>query len=390
MTDATVPEWAPTTADEWGTVIRERLTASVPGGLAELGAHLATLGGAFTKRRELKKAWLGKVARLLVPGTHDFVLGAVAALADGADRRVLIGTENRDLAMGFVVAAGLSARTDAVPVLTRLARRAGSLHGTGMLGRDDGFAQVALYALADLAVPESIDALCRLRREVSYVILHEKVTEVLGGAAAAQGVSEEDWTERSVPAWGVGPEGVATLRALGEGTVYGSSPYPAEITVEGAFDVTLTWHDTDGSVKVTDHPFPSPTGFKRRFGSHNVEATQRAAKRVLAGLATERHRVGRLSRTRTWDCRDWRRLYLDHPLTGPVARAVIWEFTDGDGRVVSAIPVADGGYDSVGAPPAAPVEVRLWDSARAGAEETALWRKHLADGGLRPAFDQLP
>jgi len=386
----TFPDWAPADTDEWGRAVRDRLGASVPGGLDALGAHLSTLASAFTKRRELKKTWLKQTGKLLTADTHDFVLGAVAALADGADRRFLIGKENRDLAMGFVVAAGLSARADAVPILLRLARRAGSLHGTGMLGRDDGFAQVALYGLADLALPESIDALCRMRREVTYVILHQKVSRVLAVAADAQGMSDEDWTERSVPAWGVGPDGVATLRPLGEGTVYGGSPYDAEITVHDHRDVGLTWHDLAGDAKTTRHPFPSPTGFKRRFGGHNVEATQEAAKRVHNELAAERRRMARLSRTRTWAHCDWERLYLDHPLTGPVARAVIWEFTDGDGRTVAAIPVAGGGYASPGAPPTAPVEVRMWDAARAGGDEAARWRKYLDDTGVAPAFEQVP
>ena len=390
MTDAIMPGWAPTAADEWGTTIRARLGADVTGSLDALGAHLSTLGDAFTQRRELKKTWLRRTAKLLTPDTHGFVLGAVAALADGESRRTLIGRENRDLAMGFVVAAGHTGLPEAVAALLRLARRAAAVHGTGMLTRDDGFAQVACYALADLEALEALDALGELRRDISYVILNERVTEVLKETADALGVAEDDWMERAIPAWGIGNDGVGTIGPMGEGTVSGNAPYRAEIVVGGHDSVRLNWLGDDGSTTSTRHPFPSPAGYKSRFGAHNTEGTQRAAKRVVGELAAERRRIARLPRTRTWPHWDWRRLYLDHPITGAVARAVIWEFTDGDGRTVAAIPVAGGGYASVGAPPTAPVEVRLWDAARAGGDEAARWRKYLDDTGVRLAFGQLP
>lgn len=390
MTDAITPAWAPTAADEWGTEIRARLGTSVPGGLDALGAHLSTLGDAFTKRRELNKTWLRQTVRLLVPDTHDFVLGAVTALADGESLRGMVASEDRDLAMGFVVAAGHTGLAEAVPVLKRLARRAAAVHGTGMLMRDDGFAQVACYALADLKLPEALDALGELRRDISYVILNERVTEVLRDAADALGVPEDDWTERAIPAWGVGHDGVGRIGPMGEGTVSGNAPYRAEIVVDGHDSVSLNWLDDDGSSTSTRNPFPSPTGHKMRFGGHNIEATRRAAKRVLGELAAERRRMARMSRTRTWSHWDWQRLYLDHPITGPVARAVIWEFTDGDGRTVAAIPVRGGGYASAGAPPTSPVEVRMWDAARAGGDEAALWRKYLDDTGVALAFEQIP
>ncbi|MEV0644043.1 DUF4132 domain-containing protein [Phytomonospora sp. NPDC050363] len=386
----TLPAWAPSDTGEWGTAVRELIAAAGSPHVDVLGAHLATLPDNLTKRREIKKAWSRATVALLGPGVDGFVLDAVAAFAEaGGISQPMAGTQNRDLAIAFVAAAGAGRIAGAAPVLLRLARRAASIPGTGRMTRDDGIAAAAFYALADLDSPEGLDALCELRRDLDYVILNERVTEVLRQAAEALGVAEDDWLERAIPAWGLGPDAVGTIGPSGEGTIYGNAPYRAEIAVVDFRTVTLTWRDDDGLVATTRHPFPSPTGFKRRFGSHHTESTQRAAKRVLAELAAERRRLSRLSPTKSWKYDEWSRLYLSHPITGTVARAAIWEFTDADGRLVPAVPSTEGEFAALTAPPVEPVAVRLWNGAGTGTDERERWRKYLAGAGIETALGQL-
>lgn len=80
---------------------------------------------------------------------------------------------------------------------------------------------------------------------------------------------------------------------------------------------------------------------------------------------------------RRWSAADWRTYYLDHPVTGRLARELIWRFGDG----LAGIPVdeatmltAGGGHSGI---PGG--EVRLWHPIGADAEEVRAWRQRLLD-----------
>ncbi|WP_067457727.1 DUF4132 domain-containing protein [Actinomadura macra] len=45
-----------------------------------------------------------------------------------------------------------------------------------------------------------------------------------------------------------------------------------------------------------------------------------------------------MSAEREWDFADWCRHYRDHPVTGHIAQALIWEFEDADGHRHAATP----------------------------------------------------
>ncbi len=90
-----------------------------------------------------------------------------------------------------------------------------------------------------------------------------------------------------------------------------------------------------------------------------------AVKEVKTALAAERSRLeGLLAEERSWAVADWR-LYLDHPVTGPLTRGLIWSFSTG----VTGIPAEGGLLDGTGErhpiPPGA--TVRLWHPGSASA-----------------------
>jgi hypothetical protein len=104
---------------------------------------------------------------------------------------------------------------------------------------------------------------------------------------------------------------------------------------------------------------------------------------VRRAIARERASIeGLLAAGQLWGLAAWRQQYLDHPVTGRLARGLIWEFRRGDETVVSGIP-QDGParYDrwlltSAGgvAPLPEDCEARLWHPLSAGPDEVGAWR----------------
>jgi hypothetical protein len=114
-----------------------------------------------------------------------------------------------------------------------------------------------------------------------------------------------------------------------------------------------------------------------------------AVKEVKDALAGERARLeSLLADDRRWDAAQWHEPYLAHPVTGPLARRLLWTIEDataaatglpGDGKLVT----LDGERDI---PPAA--TVRLWHPARAATGQVRGWRDRLVGDGLVQPFKQ--
>src|SRR5207249_5928073 len=93
-------------------------------------------------------------------------------------------------------------------------------------------------------------------------------------------------------------------------------------------------------------------------------------------LAGERARLdGLLAEARSWPVAEWRALYLDHPVTGRLARALIWRF----GSDLVGIPGDDELTTVDGKTRKLPSrgDVRLWHPIDAPREEVGAWRAHL-------------
>lgn len=165
------------------------------------------------------------------------------------------------------------------------------------------------------------------------------------------------------------------------------------MTVEDAHTVSLVYADAEVEQR-TVHPFAAPHGFKKRHHAETVDWMRRYAKNVLDTVRGERERLRGLAeedRDRTFE--EWAHLYRDHPVTGVVARGLVWEFRDARGRWTAARPTAPGGESTTadGRTLPAPDDkdpVRLWRADRASDDEVAAWREHFARAGVRPSFDQ--
>ncbi|MFJ5828611.1 DUF4132 domain-containing protein [Streptomyces sp. NPDC093089] len=153
------------------------------------------------------------------------------------------------------------------------------------------------------------------------------------------------------------------------------------------------------------------------------EGHPEALKRVRAGLkelralvAAERSRLEEhLAAGTCRSAEDWQRYHVDHPVTGAVARALLWEVAEDDaergpagdrvggqeggpeggGRWTAGLPERTGGgwalagADGTARPVGAGARVRLWRPLRADADEVAEWRAEMAAREERQPFRQV-
>ncbi len=114
-------------------------------------------------------------------------------------------------------------------------------------------------------------------------------------------------------------------------------------------------------------------------------------KAIRKTIAGERNRLdGLMSLDRRWPIADWRSLYLDHPVTGRLARALVWGFRGGDGTDVAGIPRdATTAVTNVGdmrIPQDA--AVRLWHPVHGAPEDVRAWRHYLLEQAVVQPFKQ--
>lgn len=145
----------------------------------------------------------------------------------------------------------------------------------------------------------------------------------------------------------------------------------------GATTAGITYRGPDGM------PCTAPPTEVKAGSAGKLAALRADAKAVRAAIARERARIdGLLAAHQSWDLATWRKQYLDHPVTGRLARGLIWEFRRGDETVVTGIP-QDGPapYDrwlltSAGGVAPLPDDgvARLWHPVSAGPDEVRAWR----------------
>ena len=159
----------------------------------------------------------------------------------------------------------------------------------------------------------------------------------------------------------------------------------------GSDIATVEIEDGKAHLRVTRDGRP----LKRVPADVDVTDARALVKEINKALGAERDRIeSLLSEDRSWTYADWSTRYLDHPITGAVARRLIWQ-TSPDGRSWRAgIPRRgpDGGWtlaDELGGVVGpAEARVRLWHPALAAPDEVVRWRDHIGAAEVRQPFKQ--
>lgn len=298
----------------WTYRLHRELTAGPP--LADADIRLLAHLPRATVAQEPPARWRDRCRELAVAGAAGTLPGrllavAVDALGSGRwkslvvdDVRLLAGAAWAAVALGDRSALALVDRLGVD--LARVARR-----------RQEPLvaacAQVIVAAAADRRAPQDAwTALAVLRQATRRSSIHQQVDDAVRALLVRTGGIGES------PTFGLDAAGRLAV-PVGDAT--------AVLVVEPDA-VRLRWRGRRGRL-VTRVPAGA-----RPLPAEEVDALRRLARAATVALTV--HEPQRLEwllrRGHVWEGRAWRREVLGHPLTGPVARRLLWQVRPGDRR----------------------------------------------------------
>ena len=281
---------------------------------------------------------------------------------------------NEAILRNVVWAAAAIKEAAAIPQLRALAEKTIAVIG-GQFGHPRSL-KIALAcpgAIAEIGAPGSLTALQGLQRSVRHGSLLREVGKAIDALASAQHVSRSELLETAVERHDLDEHGRREIR-VGDWT--------AAIEVTGSGDVETSWLDPQGKAKSS---LPKTVKDAESAAAKEVST---AVKAIRDTIAAERVRLDRLfTENRRWALAEWRSRYLAHPITGTLARSLIWRF-----GVVVGMPGIDGStaIDANGESTRIPddAEVALWHPIEAGDEEIRAWRERLMSERLGQPLKQ--
>jgi hypothetical protein len=278
-----------------------------------------------------------------------------------------VGAGNEAVLCAVTTLAGIVGDATLLPQLRRLALKSVTVIG-GEYGnpRSLRLANACAQAIADVGAPSSITELLALERGVRHGTLLRQIRKAIDGLAADQGLTRDELLERAVESHGLDADGTRRV---------GLSRGSALVETDGR-SATLAYVDEVGTRR------KSVPASVKETDADAIAAVREELKAIRKTIAGERNRLdGLMSGGRRWTTEEWRSLYLDHPITGRLTRALVWGFRS-DGEELLAIPQdASTGTTSSGEEVALPDdgEVRLWHPVDSTADDVHAWRMLLLE-----------
>ncbi|MEU2235221.1 DUF4132 domain-containing protein [Streptomyces vietnamensis] len=380
--------------DEYGPAMRAAHGELLMGaGVAAFLGHCALLD-----KPRATRVWRRTAAALLGEAEHgaEVVRRLLEGIAAQPEHRVvdhnpwrqvdwsLAGDSNTRLVRGLLWAAlGIDADW-AVPLVGAVAVNAGTgLGGSGGFCRSQTLATTAVAVLGECGGArgeEAVQWLGRLPKKVKNRTVNKGIAKALEAVAARAGLTPSMLRERGVATLGLDGRGVGEV-PLGA--------YTAELSVREPGTVALSFRSPEGRLLKT-----APKEV-REAHAEELKRVRAGLKELKALVAAERSRLEEhLAAGTVWPAEDWQRYYADHPVTGAVARALLWEVAE-DGDWTAGVPERTGGgwalagHDGTARPVGPGARLRLWHPLRAGGEEVAAWRAAVAEREERQPFKQV-
>jgi hypothetical protein len=369
---ARLPEVALNIGEAWTDRALADL-AELPPPWHELLAHAATAAGSRPTAR-----WEKAGRRLLLAvGEQDAGTAIVSWLAlVGQPRTVPVsGLTHVYDPVNAVGLQGLAWLLSFLPPRPDIARVLGALVETSLRRiaghgpRDPKVANAGVVALSRIDGEAALAELARLATRVTYKGTLKLVDKALEARAEAMGLSRDDIEELAIPAYGLTELGRAAWEFGGAGT--------AELVVQGS-RAALTWRNGAGKVSKS---VPAAIRQEHHDELKDLKAAADDIGKMLPALAQRLDR--QFAARRSWTYAAWRDRYLDHPLSGTIARRLLWTvdgeacgFADGELRTLTDAPVAGG------------TTVELWHPIGREAAEVLAWRDWLERHRITQPFKQ--
>ncbi len=275
-----------------------------------------------------------------------------------------------ELLKGLAWATAAAGRAELAPALGNLAEAC--FKKVPKIGpRNVKVGNAAVAALAALKKPEAATQLSRLRLSVKHPSSRATIEKALAAMSRTTGISPDDLAEMSVPAFGLDAGGKRRVQ-LGDCT--------GVMQIVSSRKVELRWQAGGGKESEA-----APAVIRKQFGG-DLKRLQREAKDASAMLAAQALRLERsYVSDRTWPLETWQKRFLDHPLTGTLARRLVWQFDD-----APAVPWQGGFVDANDRPvrPKKDTIVSLWHPIRSGPDQVLAWREWLERREVTQPFKQ--
>ncbi|SNT62125.1 protein of unknown function [Streptosporangium subroseum] len=330
--------------------------------------------------------WLKTAKALLTPEAADIVREILARVAAHREKKI---DHRTDEGYEWTETVFLHERT-AVPVrgmvwtcelidepwviglLGDVALTCGTgIGGSGANCRSERLANAAVNVLSRRGGLDTVASLARVQVKVRKKSVLNNVARTLDAVAASTGLSREQLLDRTVPTFGLGPDGVREEK-IGDCLVRLCADGPALRFVNPAGKIVKS----------------VPQAIRQDPALAELRATLKDLKQALPA---ERFRLERaLIEDRMWRWHQVTEFFLDHPVTGLYARNLIWQILQGP----SGLPVrTDSGWELIDPQgrhiqPNPDTPVQLWHPIRETAEDVRAWRDHLLEHGVRQPYKQ--
>lgn len=241
-------------------------------------------------------------------------------------------------------------------------------------------ANACVVALGEIALPEAIGQLTRLKNSVGYVSARKQVERAIERAGKVKGLSISELEELAVPTLG--------LAGPGRYEVPVGADYTARITFAGPEEVAIRWENADGKSR-TSVPKVLTSEEGTAAEVKRLRALVREIKSQLTGQ--EKRIESLLLFDPSWSFEDWNTRYLDHPLLAVLVRRLLWSVTSDDEHV-TVCPLEGRLLDVDGHQidtPQSADRVRLWHPVEADEAEIEAWRGFFDRHGVTQPFQQV-
>jgi len=290
------------------------------------------------------------------------------------DPNQLIIEPHMNILRGLAWCCSFREDADLARALSNLARSA--YRKIPLLGpRATRVGNACVTALGLMPGMEGVYQLAFLKVKVKFGTAQKTIEKAFDNAAVRAGLARDEIEEMAVPSYGLSAVGFAEEKI---------GPATARLTIAGTHSAEITWVKEDGKEQ---RGVPAIVKAKHAADLKELQAT---AKDIQKMLPAQRERMdGLFLQQRVWPVAVWRERYLDHPLTGVLARRLLWQFSM-DGETRTGIWFGDRLVDfdlrEIKLPESATVQ--LWHPIGKDVGEIAGWRGWFDSQQIQQPFKQ--
>ena len=233
-----------------------------------------------------------------------------------------------------------------------------------------------LLSLSTLATIPAVAQLGRLKARAKHASTRKQIEKAYVRAAGIAGMTPDDLIEIAVPDFGMKTPGLYQ-ESIGD--------FTAQFALDANRNPQVMWIKSDGKSQGS-----VPADLKKDHADA-LKALQRRVKEIEKLIPSIRSRLEHLFLSqRSWNLKEFRQRFLEHPVVAVVARKLIWNLTIGD-QVVPAI-WHHGEFVEADAAAVSNVDdsthVSIWHPMEASVSEVLQWRTWLEENQVCQPFKQ--